>query len=252
LFKVSSGNYTQDTHDGYTVFVFSTSGSISFDGAANKTVNCAVFGGGGSDGHVSQGGGGGARGVLYLTLRGLDNDTCTFNVGQGGAVPTALGQGNAGTSSIPFTNNTSLNRSAAGGCRGASYPSNEVSAAPGSGSCGGGGPADATFKGFNAGALGAALDTEHQPGSGSIGCPYRSSGGFGFWNSTYRSSGGGGGMACGGYFCSGRNVVGPCTLAYSTPNGMAAGYTEPGLITTIRAKCAAGRQRRRRSREPKS
>jgi hypothetical protein len=145
-----------------------------------------------------------------LTLTGLDNDTCAFTVGQGGPVATALGQGNGGTSSISFTNNTGLNRSAAGGGRGASYPSNCASGLSGSGGCGGGGQADATFKGFNAGALGAALDTEHQPGTGSIDYP----GGFEFWNSTYGPSGGGAGMACGGYSCGGRNVVGPCTLAF--------------------------------------
>jgi hypothetical protein len=32
-------------------------------------------------------------------------------------------------------------------------------------------------------------------------------------------------MACGGYSCGGRNVVGPCTLTQSTPNGKASGYT---------------------------
>jgi mucin-19 len=223
LYSISSGSYTQYTYDGYTVLVFSTSGSISFNGAGNKTVNCAVVGGGGSGGYPGGGGsgGGGAGGVLYLTLSNLDNDTCTFTVGQGGAVPTALGQGNGGTSSISFATNTGLNRSAEGGGRGCSYPSNGSSAAAGSGACGGGGPADATFKGFNAGALGAALDQEHLPGSGSIGYP----GGFGFWSSSHCPSGGGGGMRCGGYSCGGRNVVGPCTLAYSTPNGMAAGYT---------------------------
>jgi mucin-19 len=105
LYTISSGNYTQYSHDGYTVLVFSTSGSISFNGAANKTVNCAVVGGGGSGGYPGGGGsgGGGAGGVLYLTLSNLDNDTCSFVVGQGGAVPTALGQGNGGTSSISFT-----------------------------------------------------------------------------------------------------------------------------------------------------
>jgi hypothetical protein len=235
LYTVSSGNYTQYSYDGYTVLVFSTSGSISFSGAANKTVNFAVVGGGGSGGHVSHGGsgGGGGGGVLYLTLSGLDNDTCAFTVGQGGSVPTALGQGNGGTSSISFSTNTGLNRSAAGGGRSASYPSNGVSAAAGSGgSCGGGGPADVTFKGFNAGALGAALDTEHQPGMGSIGFP----GGFSFWNSSHGPSGGGGGMACGGYSCGGQNVVGPCTLAYSTPNGMSQGYVpSTGIIEAMEA-----------------
>jgi hypothetical protein len=223
LFTVSSGSCTQSTYDGYTVIVFSTSGSILFNEAASKTINCAVIGGGGSGGYPGGGGsgGGGAGAVLYLTLSGLDNDTCSFVVGQGGAVPTALGQGNGQSSSISFSTNTGFNRTAEGGGRGASYPSNGSSAAPGSGGCGGGGPADATFKGFNNGALGAALDTEHQPGVGSVGFP----GSFGFWNSSYGPSGSGGGMACGGYSCGGRNVVGPCTLAYSTPNGMAPGYT---------------------------
>jgi hypothetical protein len=153
LYTVSSGNYTQYSHDGWRVLVFSTSGRISFNGAANKTVNCAVVGGGGSGvGHVSQGGGGGggAGAVLYLTLSGLDTDVCSFVVGQGGAVRTALGQGNGQSSSISFSTNTSFNRTAEGGGLGArSYPSNGSSAAPGSGGCGGGGPADATFKGFN-------------------------------------------------------------------------------------------------------
>jgi hypothetical protein len=100
-------------------------------------------------------GGGVAGGVLYLTLSGLDNDTCSFTVGQGGAIPTALGQGNGGTtSSISFAHNTGLNRSATGGGRGASYPSNGVSAAPGSGGCGGGGQSDCTFAGFHANASG--------------------------------------------------------------------------------------------------
>jgi hypothetical protein len=73
-------------------------------------------------------------------------------MGLGGSIPTVLGQGN-GTSSISFATNTSLNRSAAGGGRGASsFPSGGVvSAAPGgSGGCGGGGPSDCTFSGFNA------------------------------------------------------------------------------------------------------
>jgi hypothetical protein len=39
LFTVNSGNHTQYSNDGHTVLVFSTSGSISFSGAANKTVN---------------------------------------------------------------------------------------------------------------------------------------------------------------------------------------------------------------------
>jgi hypothetical protein len=137
-------------------------------------------------------------------------------------VPTALGQGNGGTSSISFTTNTGLNRSATGGGRGASYPSNGVSAAPGSGGCGGGGPADCSFSGFNANGNGGTLDLEnHQLGAGSIGY----NGGFGFWNSSYGPSGGGGGMACGGYSCGGRNQFGQCVLAQSTPNGKASGYT---------------------------
>jgi hypothetical protein len=150
-------------------------------------------------------------------------------------VPTALGQGNGQSSSIYFSTYTGFDRTAeGGGGRGASYPSNGASAAPGSGGCGGGGPAaDATFKGFNAGALGAALDTEHQPGGSSLGYP----GGFGFWNSTYCPSGGGGGMRCGGYSCGGRNVVGPCTLAYSTPNGAASGYT---TASTNHYRCDGG------------
>jgi mucin-19 len=189
LYTVNSGSYTQYSHDGYTVLVFSTSGSISFSGASDKTVNAAVVGGGGSGGFPGGGGlgGGGAGGVLYLTLSGLDTDVCSFTVGQGGAVPTALGQGNGGTSSISFTTNTGLNRSATGGGRGASYPSNGVSSAPGSGGCGGGGPADCTFSGFNANGNGGTLDVEHRPGTGSIGY----NGGFGFWNSSYGPSGGG-------------------------------------------------------------
>jgi hypothetical protein len=124
LYTVASGSYTTYTYSGYTVLVFSTSGSISFSGAASKTINCAVVGRGGSGGFVSGGGsgGGGGGGVLYLTLTGLDTDTCSIVVGQGGVVPTGLGQGKGGTSSISFTTNTSLNRSAAGGGRGSSYP----------------------------------------------------------------------------------------------------------------------------------
>jgi hypothetical protein len=45
LYTVNSGNYNQYTHDGYTVLVFSTSRSVSFLNAANKTVNAAVIGG---------------------------------------------------------------------------------------------------------------------------------------------------------------------------------------------------------------
>jgi hypothetical protein len=45
---VNGGNYTQYSQDNFTVLVFSTSGSISFNGAANKTVNAAIVGGGGS------------------------------------------------------------------------------------------------------------------------------------------------------------------------------------------------------------
>jgi hypothetical protein len=223
LYTVNSGNHTEYSYNGWTVLVFSTSGSISFNGAANKTVNCAVVGGGGAGGFPGGGGsgGGGAGGVLYLTLSNLDTDVCSFTVGQGGAVPTGYGQGNGGTSSISFTTNTGLNRSATGGGRGASYPSGGVSAAPGSGGCGGGGPSDCTFSGFNANGNGGTLDVEHQPGTASIGF----NGGFGFWNSSFGPSAGGGGMACGGYSCGGRNQVGPCVLAHSTPNGKASGYT---------------------------
>jgi hypothetical protein len=200
LYTVSSGNYTQYSHDSFTVLVFSTSGSISFNGAANKTVNCAVVAGGGRAGlsreRIRR------RRIRRRSLFDLDTDTCSFVVGSGGAVPTALGQGNGQSSPISFSTNTGFNRTAEGGGRGASYPSNGVSAAAGSGGCGGAGPADATLKGFNNGALGAALDSEHLPDSGSVGYP----GGFGFWNSTYGPSGGGGGMACGGYSCGGRNV----------------------------------------------
>jgi hypothetical protein len=56
LYTINSGNYNQYTYDGYTVIVFSTSGSISFNGAANKTVNAAVVGGGGSGGFPGGGG----------------------------------------------------------------------------------------------------------------------------------------------------------------------------------------------------
>jgi hypothetical protein len=76
------------------------------------------------------------------------------------------------------------------------------------------------------------LDIKSQPGSGSIGYP----GGFGFYSSSYNPSGGGGGNACGGYSCGGRNQVGTMTLAQSTPNGKATGYT----ASTEHYRCDGG------------
>jgi hypothetical protein len=59
-----------------------------FNNALSKTI-AQLLGeavGGFVSGGGSGGGGGGAGGVLYLTLSGLDTDTCSFVVGLGRAV----------------------------------------------------------------------------------------------------------------------------------------------------------------------
>jgi hypothetical protein len=86
----TTGNPTMTTVNGFTVLIFTYSGSIQFQGAG-KDIGYIVIGGGGAGGGGADGqgwgSGGGGGGVKYISSTSqslLANQTYTINVGSGG------------------------------------------------------------------------------------------------------------------------------------------------------------------------
>jgi hypothetical protein len=153
----------------YKVHTFTTSGSLSVNGA--KSVDYLVVAGGGGGGPL--GGGGGAGG--YLTgSQTLTSGTYTVTIGAGANGGASATRGSNGG------NTTALGLTAVGGGGGGAHQSGSTSIAGSSGGSGGGGS-------DNSGAYG--------PGAGTSGQGYAGGNGTNSYTDANRGGGGGGGSS---------------------------------------------------------
>ena len=157
----------------YSVYTFTSNGTITIPTTTTQTIYYLVVAGGGSGGRCGNqgGGGGGGGGVLQGSSTINTRDTITVNVGAGGTIGSSgilLNGLNGENSSIIFTTNTSNNKISIGGGRGGDFP--QVG-----GSGGGGGQISTT----------GALGTSGQGFDGVSGSSYNRSGGGGGAGGSY-------------------------------------------------------------------
>ena len=193
-FSLSGGS--QSTFGNYTLFTFTSNGTLSVSGSG--AIDVLVVGGGGAgglpSGNSNYGGGGGAGGLVWVTGYNVSSGTYSMVVGNGGAKDnsTSGARGNTGQDSTAF------GLTAKGGGGGGSQGGTSTG---GTGGSGGGG-------GYTGGNSGGAAATQPSQSNSGVGTLVYNLGNAGSNANTNPNGGGGGGGAGGAGFSSGASTNG--------------------------------------------